>query len=176
MTPRNMLALVLIIASLVCLYPGLTADMLTIKVGAKVPLLGRIELQETTQSIMGTIRTLYEQDNRLVASLILLFSVLVPILKAMLLLLVLFFKKLPYRKQVYKFVGVIGKWSMADVFIVGVLLAFLASRTDEHIEATLQVGFYYFLAYCLISLLGIQLLALGIGGEDSKSEILESTE
>ncbi|MEO0779788.1 MAG: paraquat-inducible protein A, partial [Bacteroidota bacterium] len=62
------------------------------------------------------------------------------------------------RQQWFQFVRAIGKWSMADVFVVGVFLAFLATRSNENINAALHPGFYYFLAYCLISLLAIQVM------------------
>ena len=158
MKPRNIIALILILISLTCLFPGLFYPMLTIKVGADLPIVGTLTLHETTQSILNTIQTLHENDNSLVAGLILLFSVLVPLLKAILLMIVLFFKNVGSRAKLYKFVALIGKWSMADVFVVGVLLGFLATRSDDNIEAVLHAGFYYFLAYCLISVLAIQIM------------------
>lgn len=160
MKPRNIIALALIIISLVCLYPGLTAPILSIKVGAKLPLVGNLTLHESIQSILDTVRTLHENDNTLVAFLILFFSVIVPIIKAVLLLIVLFFKKLKKRMGLYKFVYIIGKWSMADVFVVGVFLAYLATQSNDSIEANIHAGFYYFLAYCLISLLAIQVMKI----------------
>lgn len=58
---------------------------------------------------------------------------------------------------------------MADVFVVGVFLAHLATKSDDGIEANLHSGFYYFTAYCIISLIGIQLIHL------NKKEYLKST-
>ncbi len=160
MKTRNIIALILIIISLVCLYPGLTEPILSIKVGAKLPIVGNINLHESTQSILKTIQTLNENNNPLVAFLILFFSVIVPLIKAILLLVVLFFKNLKQRMSIHKFVYIIGKWSMADVFVVGVFLAFLATKSNESIEAHIHSGFYYFLAYCLISLLAIQIMKI----------------
>jgi uncharacterized paraquat-inducible protein A len=110
---------------------------------------------------MKTIRTLWENDNNLVANLILLFSVLVPIFKALTLLVVLFFKQIKNRNLLHWFVSIISKWSMADVFVVGVFLAFLATRSDDNIHAQLHEGFYYFLAYCIISIIATQLINVG---------------
>ncbi len=128
------------------------------KVGSELPLVGYVNLHSSTQSILNTIKTLYRNNNVLVAFLILLFSVIVPIIKAVLLLVVLFFREMKLRKALYKFVYIIGKWSMADVFVVGIFLAFLATRSNDAVDARLQEGFYYFLAYCLISLLAIQVM------------------
>ena len=75
-------------------------------------------------------------------------------------------------------VDLIGKWSMADVFVVGVFLAFLATRDqvqenlftvpillrqveigmETHLISTLGPGFYYFLGYCLFSIFWTQVL------------------
>jgi paraquat-inducible protein A len=52
----------------------------------------------------------------------------------------------------------ISKWSMADVFVVGVFLSFLATRSNKDINAWLHDGFYFFLAYCLISILATQIM------------------
>ena len=158
MKPRNIIALVLIFLSLICLYPGLVKPILSIKIGATLPLVGELVVHDTTQSILNTIKTLYENDNSLVAFLILLFSVVVPILKAVILLLVLLVKKIGYRGQLHKFVSIISKWSMADVFVVGVFLAFLATKSQASIEANLHEGFYYFLAYCIISIIASQIM------------------
>ncbi len=158
MKTRNIIALILIIISLICLYPGLVRPILSIKIGTTLPLVGELIVHETIQSILNTVRTLYENNNKLVAFLILFFSVIVPILKAVILLLVLFIKKIGQRSILHRFVSIISKWSMADVFVVGVFLAYLATKSEDSIEANLHEGFYYFLAYCLISILASQIM------------------
>ncbi len=160
MSKRNICALVLILASLGCLYPGLVFAMMTIKVGAVVPFVGQLNLYESTQSIIQTIENLFTMQNYLVAWLILLFSVVIPLLKAVILLIVLLFEKHALREQMLKFVSVIGKWSMADVFVVSIFMAYLATHSNEAVSATLHEGFYYFTAYCVLSILGTQLIQL----------------
>jgi len=160
MSIRNISAFVLLLASLGCLYPGLMFAMLTIKVGTVLPLLGNLELYEATQSIIQTIDSLFVNQNYLVAWLILLFSVVVPLVKVIILLAVLLFKQGKWRAPLFKFVSVIGKWSMADVFVVSVFMAFLATKSNEAVSATLHSGFYYFTAYCVLSILGTQLMKL----------------
>ncbi len=158
MTLRNWIAFALIVISLICLYPGLFQPILSIKVSTKLPILGEIMLHESTQSIVKTVQTLHENNNSLVAFLILFFSIVVPVVKAVVLLFVLFAKRLANRVHLHRFVYIIGKWSMADVFVVGVFLAYLATRSNESVDAQIHEGFYYFLAYCLISLLAIQVM------------------
>lgn len=163
MSTRNWIAFSLILLSLLCLYPGLVQDILSIKISAQLPLVGELSLYESQQSILQTIQTLDENNNRLVAFLILLFSIIVPIVKALILLMVLMTKELKHRIKWFNFVRIIGKWSMADVFVVGIFLAFLTTRSNDSIEAEIHSGFYYFLAYCIISLVGIQVMEVEKG-------------
>jgi len=158
MNTRNIIALILIVLSLCFLYPGLVKPIFSIKVGAVLPIVGELNLHESTQSVISTISELYHNNNKLVSGLILVFSVIIPVLKAVLLLLVMFLKKLKSRERIHNFVSIIGKWSMADVFVVGVFLAFLSTKSDNSVNSQLHEGFYYFLAYCIISLIAIQIM------------------
>jgi len=160
MSQRNIAALILILASLVCLYPGLTAAMMTLKVGKVIPILGQLDLYEATQSIFQTIENLFDDENYLVAWLILIFSVVVPVVKIALLLVLLLFKKLKARNALRRVIAAIGKWSMADVFVVSIFMAYLATRSNDAVTATLHAGYYYFTAYCVLSILGSQLIEL----------------
>lgn len=155
---RNIIAVALLIASLVCLVPGLIQPILSLKIGAALPLVGTLTLHESSQSILKTVETLYKNNNALVAFLILFFSVIVPLFKAISLLAVLLIKKLRNQARLHRFIALISKWSMADVFVVGVFIAFLSSQSNEALEAKLGVGFYWFLAYCLISILASQIM------------------
>ena len=131
MSARNICALILILASLACLYPGLVFAMLTIKVGTTLPFVGQLDLYEATQSIVQTIDTLFINQNYLVAWLILLFSIVVPVAKALMLLTVILFKHFRWRGLMFRFVSVIGKWSMADVFVVSVFMAYLGHTIES---------------------------------------------
>jgi hypothetical protein len=86
------------------------------------------------------------------------------------------------RQKLIKIVAVIGKWSMADVFVVAVFLAILSTNHAQSREthelaffgmkigfemssqtlSNVGQGFYYFVGYCVLSLLGSQLLMKGI--------------
>ena len=162
MSRRNFIAFILIIASLICLYPGLVKPILSINIGVDLPIIGNMELHDTKQSILDTIGTLHRNNNTFVASLILLFSVVIPVLKALMLLTALFTKRLHLKSRLHKLVSLIGKWSMADVFVVGVMIAFLATSSDDNIHAALHEGFYYFLAYCVISILSYQVMRIEV--------------
>jgi uncharacterized paraquat-inducible protein A len=66
------------------------------------------------------------------------------------------------RYRLYLLVRSISKWSMADVFAVGVLIAFLAGRATQGLDAVPGRGFYYFVSYCLLSNFAFQLLRIGL--------------
>jgi paraquat-inducible protein A len=157
---RNKIGLGLLILSVILLVPGLTFDLLSITISIQVPLLGSQEVHDETRSILGTISSLVEHGNITVAFLILLFSVIVPFVKATLLGVVLIFPSARRSDAIHAFVSVISKWAMADVFVVGVFIAFLSTRSDDNIEAVLHSGFYYFTAYCIVSVLSVQLIDL----------------
>ena len=55
---------------------------------------------------------------------------------------------------------------MADVFVIAIMVAYLAAVASKDmeelfsLEAEFASGFYYFLGYCLLSLLASQLLTV----------------
>ncbi|MDX1577968.1 MAG: paraquat-inducible protein A [Gemmatimonadota bacterium] len=159
MTLRNIIALILVLVSFVLLIPGLTADMVTIK--ANLSIMGvETELFRETRSILQTVEGLHESGNDFVAGLILLFSVLVPFIKGALLAVAAALKKVRLRLGIAGFVRSISKWAMADVFVVGVYIAYLSARATDNLDAELHAGFYWFAGYCLVSLLALQFMKL----------------
>ncbi len=159
MSHRNKLALLLILVSLALLIPGLFQPLITIH--AQLDLFGfHKEIFRETRSIWQTITGLFESNDNLVAFLILLFSILVPFLKAILLLTVLLMKNHHKKTRIYAFVHSISKWSMADVFVVGVFMAFLSAKAMDSLGGELHNGFYFFTAYCLVSLLSVQVMSI----------------
>lgn len=156
----NGVAVVLILASFAMLVPGVTRPALTIDASATLPLLGKLNLLHETRSILGTVNNLRESGNNLVAGLIFAFSILVPTVKGLLLLYVVAFARGPGRMFLYRTVQVIGKWSMADVFVMGIFLAYLAGNAVNGMSAVLHEGFWYFLGYCMLSILSAQFMRI----------------
>ena len=148
---RNTVSFILLLASFVLLVLGVTQPMLEISAEHA----GR-ELFSYKQSIMEAVETLYEGQNYLVAFLILFFSVMIPVLKGIVILWVFFFGALSQKETAPNFIFTIGKWSMADVFAVGVFIAYLASKASGMLDARLEPGFYFFTGYCIVSLLSLQ--------------------
>ncbi len=126
---------------------------------------GEVEVYEQTRSIVGAVQRLYEVGSPIPATLILLFSVIVPFGKATLVAWAMFMTGDAARRRTLRFVEAIAKWSMADVFVVAILIAFLAAQASATptqgpnaapamiaFTARFGAGFYWFAAYCLFSL------------------------
>ena len=63
---------------------------------------------------------------------------------------------------------------MADVFAVGIFIAYLAAIGTDNLDAQAGVGFYCFAGYCLVSNLAFQLLHVpepGSEGEGSERSV-----
>ena len=155
MSTRNWIALALTVVSLILIVPGLRSDALTIT--ATMPLLKK-PLYEETQSILRAARRLYDSKNYFVAGLIIFFSIVVPFIKATLLAVILWAKNPALKYRLYLFVRSASKWAMADVFAVGIFIAFMAGNAIDNLDAKLHPGYYYFIAYCLVSNLSFQFL------------------
>ena len=124
-----------------------------------------IEVYAQTRSIIGSVQHLYEVKSPMPATLILLFSVIVPFAKAALIFWALFLRDAPRRRGTLAFVELIAKWSMADVFAVALFITYLAAQASQTppgdpnfpppmvaFTASLGAGFYWFTAYCIFSL------------------------
>lgn len=137
----------------------------------------KVEVYSQQRSIVGSVQHLYEVGNGLAASLILIFSVLVPLAK-MGFVVGASFQNAPSRMRTLRRVAFISKWSMADVFAVALFITFLAARASASpsypdglpplvtFTATFGPGFYWFTAYCLISLATNQWLARKVAMAD----------
>jgi hypothetical protein len=122
-----------------------------------------VPVYEQTRSILGSVRRLYEVGSPVPASLILLFSVIVPFGKMLLVAWALTLRDARVRDRTLTFVEAIARWSMADVFVVALFIAFLAAQASQSANpqaeppliaftAHFGTGFYWFAAYCVVSL------------------------
>lgn len=163
-------------------FPGIFLTMFSLKMDINASLSGSTltsTLVDKELSIVTTILELWNDQRLLVAGLICLFSVGIPLLKSLLISFAYFTTNPIHESRLLRFVTNIGKWSMADVFVVAIFLAILSTNhadtsntqqfvifgfkialdmSSETLSAAGQ-GFYYFTAYCLFSLIGTQLSA-----------------
>ena len=179
----RLIVVVLTLVNFALLIPGITLPIYSVEITTRVeaaiiPDPVDVTVYQQTRSILSTIRELWLSEDYLVSFLILAFSIIVPVTKGSMLLASIFVVGETLKKWLVLLVDLIGKWSMADVFVVGVLLAFLATRDqvqenvfsvpilltqveigmETHLTSTLGPGFYYFLGYCLFSVFWTQVL------------------
>ena len=159
--------------SSIFLLVGLLAPILTVVAHEEIAFLGRIVLQYESKGIITTIHKLFLVENYFIASLLLLFSVLLPGLKVLLSLIALEFGHSRMRRASVALVKAIGRWSMTDVFVVAVLLAFLTADTAQLTDATLGPGLYFFTGYGLLSIAAGQMM-IGYEGESPSTSIADS--
>lgn len=146
--------------------PSVPAFMVSVtqQLVSQLDVAGELPAFEKTRSIVGTVRELYQADKVLVAVLIALFSIVVPVLKCLLMLVSAMARKSGAIRIANRIKVMISKWSMADVFVVAIIVAFLAANATQQTEtlfsldAQFMSGFYYFLSYCILSILSAQLL------------------
>ena len=129
---------------------------------------GEVEVFQQTRSIVSSVRRLYEVGSPVPATLILLFSVVVPFVKMALVGWAMFASP-ETRRRTLAFVETIAKWSMADVFVVALFITYLAAMASQStsvagppvvaFKAEFGPGFYWFAAYCVFSLATQQLTA-----------------
>jgi len=141
--------------------PSLTASLLRN--------MGDVEVFQQTRSIVGSVRRLYDVGSPVPATLILLFSVVVPFVKTALVGWAMFVADDARRRRTLTFVEAIAKWSMADVFVVALFITYLAAVASQSspaagppllaFRAEFGAGFYWFAAYCVFSLASQQLTA-----------------
>jgi len=126
---------------------------------------GRVEVYRNTRSMWGTVESLAKTGNLAVAFLIVFFSLVIPVFKLLLQALILLISRDAFAGPVLWLNAALSKWSMSDVFVMGLLVAFMAGRAEDQagdlliMNAALEPGFYYFLAYSLFSIAATTLLS-----------------
>jgi len=127
-----------------------------------------------SKSILEVTKTLWDGggiDLKLVGILIFLFSIVFPFLKLLLSALFLYWEKAKASKFVQTIIFYLGKWSMADVFVVSMFMAYIGfhglvtsqlgminqNQTGYAVEtinySQLAPGALFFTSYCILSII-----------------------
>lgn len=156
---RVALAYSLLLASVPALVVGLATPVLMIAAYQDVPLVGETFFRHQSKGVLSTLDTLWTHGNWIVAGLLALFSVVIPVTKTLILLGTGVARWRHIAQKGMAWAKHIGKWSMADVFVVAMLMSFFATDQADNTTAELQAGLWFFAGYVVLSLLGAQLLA-----------------
>ncbi len=175
---KNMRGLAVLLAAVCCLVVGLLTPMLEIgafeedlsipiEVEGKLGFLfnldftaqfdGKMYFYYQSKSIVELIQLLFEAGNWFVGISILLFSIVIPLTKMAASGWLMLKPAASATGFMNTLVHKIGKWSMADVFVAAVFLAFLAfnnMQTGIQTESKTLIGLYFFFAYCVLSIGG----------------------
>jgi len=177
---KKHLGFTLNILAIALFIPGIILPMFSLSMEMQVKLSSSTlspNLIDKELSLLATIEELWLDQRIFVAALIFLFSICIPLLKTLLVSLAYFKKNTQVEAKILSFVASIGKWSMADVFVVAIFLAILSTNHAETANnqqlsifgfkvdllissetfSAVGLGFYCFTAYCLLSLLGTHL-------------------
>lgn len=147
--------------SLTCFVIGILAPAMVIWTAPSIPMeSGNLEfvLQHQVRGIAAIIWELITTGHWVIGGFLLLFSIVTPLTKASLTFFVTASRSKSLNFKIGQFLHTIGKWSMADVFVAGVILALYALKTQEATKSVPCLGLYYFIGYCLLSMTNTELL------------------
>lgn len=135
-------AVVLLLVALGLLFEGLTLPIIT---------LHKFWIFGNTFSIWSAIKSLYGSDEAFLATVLLVFSVLFPIGKNLVMIGVFLrgARLGRFSQRIAAAAAVLGKWSMLDVFIVAILVASVKLGILAHAEVLSAL--YFFAASVIIT-------------------------
>jgi paraquat-inducible protein A len=146
---------------LICFVIGILAPAMVIWTAPSIPMeSGQLSfvLQHQVRGIAAIIWELLTTGHWIIGFFLLLFSIVTPLTKASLTYFVLGSHSKPLNFKIGQLLHAIGKWSMADVFVAGVLLSLFALKAQEATKSIPCLGLYYFIGYCLLSMTTTELL------------------
>ena len=134
---------ILLLCSLVALVIGVTAPLLTLQ---------KLYFIENTISLISTIQALYRDHEWMLFIIITLFSLCVPVIKIISLLLItnVEYKTGSALDKSLSLIETLGKWSMLDVFVVALLLVSVKLGALAKVEV--HYGLYVFAASVILTM------------------------
>ncbi|MFW6412868.1 MAG: paraquat-inducible protein A [Oceanicaulis sp.] len=107
-------------------------------------------------SLVDTVRALYAEDERALAALVALFSIVTPVLKLSGLSILTTRRRGDARGPLAAIVAVIGRWSLADVLVVAILIVVWSSAGA--LGAASQPGLWFFGGSAILLLIAAELV------------------
>jgi paraquat-inducible protein A len=142
-TAQGIIINILLLCSLVALVVGVIAPLLTLQ---------KLYFIENTISLISTIQTLYNDNDWLLFIVITLFSVCIPVIKIVSLILItnVDFKPGSFLDKTLTVIETLGKWSMLDVFVVALLLVSVKLGALAKVEV--HYGLYVFASSVILTM------------------------
>ena len=150
--PGKSLMLHTIVVAFICLMIGISTTLLNLIAFREIPVIGTVVFKFESKTIVSVLETLWLHGKYFIMSLIILFSILVPLSKLLISSFLILNTGSRHNNKLLGIVNAIGKWSMTDVFVVAVLLAFFTINIDKTTHAWLGHGLYFFAVYSILSI------------------------
>ena len=133
----------LIIISFFMLLAGLLLPLMNVQ---------KMVFWQNNYSVITGVLSLWHQGQRLLAAVVFFFSLVFPILKLIALAIIWLLPLADQQRQrVLHWLGMLGKWSMLDVFAVAILIVLVKLGPLARVEP--QSGVYAFAAAILLSMI-----------------------
>ena len=141
--PRRFEVPALILLSFGLLLMGLTRPLMKVE---------KMVFWKNEYSVLRGVHGLWDQRQYVLATILFFFSIVFPMVKLTALTLI-WFVRLPEQKRqtALHWLGLLGKWSMLDVFVVAILIVLVKLGPLARIEP--QRGLYWFAAAILMSMI-----------------------
>jgi len=133
---------------------ALFLSAVTLILGLFLPIITLKELifWKHTFSVLSGIISLWDERHYFLSLIILLFSIIFPFLKLLMLSGIWFTKMFHDQRQTYvKWLSSLGKWSMLDVFVVAVTI--VIAKISNFASAKPHIGLYFFCFSILLAIL-----------------------
>lgn len=132
----------MLLGAAACLGFGLVLPTITMK---------ELVFWKHTFSVLTGIQSLYQEKYYFLAAIIFVFSIIFPIAK-LLTLSVILYANVPVEKELtlLKWLGILGKWSMLDVFVVAVMI--VVTKISGLVKAQAHIGIYVFTLSIMLSM------------------------
>jgi paraquat-inducible protein A len=136
--------------SAVLFLVGISAVAMSLVAFKDMPVIGRVVFKFEAKGIADTIVRMFTSGNIFLGGLIFVLSIAFPLAK----LGATWYATLAsasHHEIAMHFIKALGKWSMADVFVLAVILSCFAIDGDKLTDARIGPGVYFFAAYCILS-------------------------
>lgn len=140
---------------IVPLFPLVAA--FTLALGLTMPLMNvsKLYVFEENPSLLGIIQALWNGGDPLLATIVALFSIILPITKLGVAQLALA-QTSPAGQRLHRSIGVLSKWSMLDVLLVALVI--FGAKTSGLATAIAQPGLWFFAASAILSAIAAHLI------------------
>jgi paraquat-inducible protein A len=141
--PRRIEVPVLLVGSLVMLLVALSMPLMKVE---------KMVFWKNEYSVIAGVHGLWEQGQYVLAIILFFFSIVFPIFKLATLAVVWFVPLAEGRRKLaLHWLGILGKWSMLDVFVVAILIVLVKLGPLAKVEP--QRGLYWFAAAIVFSMI-----------------------